>query len=293
MTPLVPRGAPIAVVAPCGAYDPDRFERGLQIARAYGHDLRPLPDLLRPHRYLAADDDQRATQLAEALTSPDYAAVWIARGGYGLTRIVHRLPWSELPPRPVLGFSDVTVLLSALHAAGAGPAIHAPVIHSLPITDEPSLAHLFALLEGRAPAPMAGDPWIPGRAEGWLCGGNLCLLAAACGTPWQLDARGAILVIEEIVEAPYKIDRMLQQLRSSGVLDGVAGVAVGELVGCDPPPDAGYSLAEIVVEHLAPLGIPVLGGVPVGHGAHNHAFVWGAPAVLDGATLTWTPRASA
>lgn len=289
--PLIPKGAPIAVVAPCGIVDPDRFEAGLRILRAAGHDPHPYPHMQRPWRYLAGDDDHRAAQLVDALTSPRWAAVWIARGGYGLTRILDRVPFHELPRRPVLGFSDVTVLLGALHAAGAGPAIHAPVVHSLPIHDAASLDHLFALLEGRPTPALVGTPWVDGDAEGWLCGGNLCLLAATCGTPWQLDARGAVLVLEEIGEAPYRIDRMLRQLVEAGVFEGVRGVAVGELVGCRPPEGADWTLRDVVLDHLRPLGVPVVGDLPIGHGARNHAFPWGARARLGGGRLSWTTDA--
>lgn len=284
---MVPRGTPIAVVAPCGIHEPERLDAGLQIVRAHGHLVRPFPDLLRPWRYLAADDDHRASQLLEALTSPDYGAVWIARGGFGLTRILDRIPFHDLPRKPVIGFSDVTVLLSALHAAGRGPAVHGPVVHSLPVSDEASIRHLFALLDGNASTRLAGAAWRDGDATGWLCGGNLCLLAAACGTRWQLDARGAILVLEEIGEPAYRIDRMLVQLTQAGVFEGVRGVAVGELTRCALPPGATFTLREVVVDHLAPLGIPIVGDLPIGHGERNMAFPWGARATLEGGVLSW------
>lgn len=286
--PLIARGAPIAVVAPSGIVDPERFEAGLQILRDAGHDPHPYPDMQRPWRYLAGDDDHRLQQLVDALTSPRWAAVWIARGGYGLTRLLERIPFGDLPRRPVLGFSDVTALLGALHAAGAGPVVHAPVVHSLPITDAASLAHLLALLDGRPLQALDGTTWVDGEATGWLCGGNLCLLAATCGTPWQLDARGAILVLEEIGEAPYRIDRMLRQLVEAGVFDGVRGVAVGELVGCRPPEGADWTLRDVVLDHVEPLGVPVVGDLPIGHGARNHAFPWGVRATLRDGQLSWT-----
>lgn len=289
MQPLVERGAPIAVVAPCGIYDEARLQAGLDLLREAGHNPVLFPDALQPWRYLAGTDDHRVAQLVEALTGPDWAAVWIARGGYGLTRILERIPFQELPWRPVLGFSDVTSLLSALHAQGRGPAIHAPVVHSLPKTDEGSIAHLLDLLDGRPLAPLLGVPWVEGEAEGWLCGGNLCLLAATCGTAWQLDASGAILVLEEIGEAPYRVDRMLRQLVQAGVFDGVRGVAVGEMVGCEPRPDADYTLRDVVLDHVQPLGIPVLGDLPIGHGARNHAFPWGARGRMADGALSWEP----
>lgn len=284
---LVPRGAPIAVVAPCGAYDPTRFERGLRLARAAGFELVPLPGLLQPHRYLASSDDHRLEQLQSALSDPRWAAVWIARGGYGLTRILDRLDLTELPRRPVIGFSDVTALHAAMHLQGLGPCVHGPVVHSLPITDDASLLHLWDLLDGAGGASLEGRSLIRGAASGPLLGGNLCLLAATCGTAHQLDARGAILVLEEVGEPAYRIDRMLQQLRSAGVLDGVAGIALGEMVSCKVPDGVDWTLGDVILEQLAPLGVPVVADLPIGHGAQNRAFVYGAEARLGDDRLEW------
>ena len=281
---LVPAGAPIAVVAPSGAHDVARFEAGLDIARGLGFDLRPTEGMLRPHRYLAAPDDVRRRQLRHALTRPDVAAVWAARGGYGLTRIIDTLDTRGVARRPVIGFSDLTALFCALRGTEA-TCVHGPVVHSLPITDEPSLDHLARLLGGRPLEPLEGTPWVEGRAVGPLLGGNLCLLAATCGTPHQLDAAGSLLVLEEIGEPAYKLDRMLQQLVSAGVFHGVAGVLVGELTDCRLPPGADYPLRDIFLDHLQPLGVPVLAELPIGHGGANRAFAWGRVGRLEGGRL--------
>lgn len=284
---LVPPGTPIAVVAPSHAYDPQRLEQGIAIARDRGHDLHPLPDLLQPHRYFAAPPERRLTDLVTALSDPAFGAVWIARGGSGLMHLLGDLPYHRLPRRPVIGFSDVVALHVALASRVGSPVIHGPVLHSLPITDEPSIDHLFALLEGRPVAALAGEAWIDGRAEGPLVGGNLTLLASTCGTAFQLDARGAVLVLEDIGEHPYRIDRSLQQIGMAGVLDGVAGVAVGTFVGCDPDEGADWTMRDVLLEHLEPLGVPVVGGLPIGHGERNRAFPWGARAALVEGTLSW------
>jgi muramoyltetrapeptide carboxypeptidase len=292
MAGLVPPGTPIAVVAPAHAYDPDRFEAGLRIARERGHDLRPLPGLLQPHRYFAAPAPHRLAQLVEALTDDQYGAVWIVRGGSGVTQLLEWLPYTRLPKRAVIGFSDVVALLVALTSRVGSPVVHGPVVHSLSLTDEASLDHLFDLLEGRPVAPLVGQMWVDGEASGALVGGNLCTLAAMAGTRFQLDAHGAILVLEEVTEAPYRIERNLQQLRSAGVLDGVAGVAVGTFLDCDPPAGAAWSLREVLLDHLGPLGVPVVGGLPIGHGPANRAFPWGVEATLAGGRLTWSTTAT-
>lgn len=281
MTALVGRDTPIAVCAPCGVYDVGRFERGLLLAREAGFDLQPLPGLLEPHRYLAGTDVHRRSQLHQALTSPDYGAVWIARGGYGLTRILDDLDLDGAQPRPVIGFSDVTALHNLLLASGLGPAVHGPVVHSLPITDDRSLEHLWALLDGRPTAPLTGVSWVAGSAEGPLVGGNLCLLAATCGTGQQLDTSGCILVLEEVGEPAYRVDRMLQQLTSAGLLDGLVGVAIGEFRNCRVPEGVDWTIRDVLIEHLGPLGIPVLADLPIGHGSGNHAWVAGRPGRLS------------
>ena len=277
---------PIAVVAPCSIYDEERLRRGMGIAAARGYRLEPLPGLLDPHFYLAAHDDVRAEQLQRALTSPDYGAVWVARGGCGMTRILDRLDFDAMDPdRPVIGFSDVTALLTTLHARRGGPIIHGPVVHSLPVTDDDSLDHLFAMLAGQKSASIQGERWLGGEAEGWLAGGNLCLLAATAGTGWQLRADGAILVLEEVGEAAFRIDRMLQQLESAGVFEGVRGVALGELYKCTTA--EGWTLRDLLMERFERLRSPVLGDLPIGHGARNRAFPIGAPARIIHDTLTW------
>jgi muramoyltetrapeptide carboxypeptidase len=288
MTPILAPGARIAVVASSHTPpDPARFEEGLALARGAGFDVQPLPDMLQPYRYLAGPDDHRLAQLMEALSSPEWDAVWMTRGGFGLTRLLPRLDLSAIRPKPILGFSDVTALFAALQPHGLGPLIHAPMIYSLPITDPPSWRHLVDLLAGRDLESMRGETWSPGSASGWLCGGNIAMFAALCGTPWALRPRGAIVVLEEVGEAPYRVDRLMQQLVSSGFFEGVAGVAFGQFVECDVPKGATWTVREILMEHVGPLGVPVLADLPVGHGAQNWAFPYGAAATIRDGELSW------
>ncbi|TVQ92987.1 MAG: LD-carboxypeptidase [Deltaproteobacteria bacterium] len=265
-------GPRIAVVAPCHAFNEDRYQAGVRWLRERGAEVVEAEDLRARHRYFAGSDEHRLKTLVHALTAPDIDAVWAARGGSGITRLLRRIPWTSLPPRPVLGFSDLTPLLDQLALRGAA-AIHGPVLHSIGQTSADSLSHLEALLRGGALDPLPGHPLIPGRAEGPIVGGNLCLIASTCGTPYQLDASGAILVLEEVGEPPYKVDRLFQQLTDAGVFRGVAGVALGSFTGCGAPADAPWSLHEIFEEHLGGLNVPVLDEVPIGHGPDNHAFV--------------------
>ena len=288
MTMLVDRDLPIAIVAPCHPHRADRFERGLSLIEEAGWCPEPYPKLLEPRFHLAAPDEHRRTQLADALTDPRFGAVWIARGGSGLTRLLSGLPLRDLPPRPVIGFSDATALLVALYQSGhRGPLIHGPVVHSLGMTDSPSREHLFRLLAGETTDALVGTPWVGGQAEGPLTGGNLSLLAALCGTPWQPDAQGHVLVIEEVGEPAYRIYRMFQQLDDAGVFRGVAAIALGTFVDCSVPSGASWTLADMLRDRLASLRVPVLAELPIGHGPANRSFPLGARALVGHGTLSW------
>lgn len=283
---MIPTGSTIAVVAPASAFQPEKLEAGLAIARAAGHELVVFDGVLEPHRYLASDDATRRAHLVRALTDPAFSAVWAVRGGYGVTRLLDDLPWHQFPPRPVIGFSDLTPLLDALRVRCGSPVVHGPVLHSLGATDAPSRAHLFDLLAGRPTAPLEGTAWVGGTACGPLVGGNLAMIAATMGTPFQLDTTDAILMLEDVGEAPFRIDRMLTQLRSGGLLDGLAGVALGEWPGCQPRTDL-WRLEDVLLEHLGGLGVPVVADLPIGHGAANRALPLGARATLGDAQLSW------
>jgi muramoyltetrapeptide carboxypeptidase len=288
MNRLLQPGARVGVFAPSGNFDPGRLEAGLSLIRGWGLEPVLAPGLGLRHRYLAGDDEARLADLIWAMSDPGLDAAWLARGGYGLTRLLHRIPFDALPRRPVIGFSDASALFAALARRGAGLPVHGPVLQSLAdLADDASRVALRNLLmEGRG-ASWRGRVLRPGAASGRLVGGNLCTFASLAGTPWALQAAGAILLLEEVGERPYKVDRLLTQLLRSGALDGVCAVVLGSLEGCEEPGQRDWSAELIVAEGLAELGVPVLAGLPVGHGTRNHAFPWGVEARLDGDLLCW------
>ncbi len=286
MAPILPVGSRIAVIAPASRFVPDRLEQGLNMLRDWGYIPHVFDGVSDPVRNFSAPDSVRLAHLVRAFKDPQYDAVWAIRGGYGVTRFIDAIPWDTLTAKPLLGFSDLTPLLDVASRKLAAQCVHAPVIHSLPNHDDASLAWLKALLVGDARAPLAGDIWVAGSATGPLVGGNLCMLASTCGTSSQLDATGCIVVLEDVGEPAYRIDRMLQQLASSGVLDGVAGIALGTFTGCAAPDGQGWDVDDVLRDHLAGLGVPVLAGLPIGHGAANHAFVVRSRAVLANGTLS-------
>ncbi|MFT7521232.1 MAG: muramoyltetrapeptide carboxypeptidase [Kiritimatiellia bacterium] len=269
-TTLLPPGSTVTAVAPSHRFDEDRYRSGRSTVESHGYRIVEQDGLRERHRWFAGTDEHRLTALKRAFARPDSDAVWAVRGGSGMTRILPHLDFNDLVIKPIIGFSDLTPLLDQIARAG-GTAIHGPVLHSLPSTDPTSVRHLFDLLAGRAVAPMPGRTMVAGAARGPLVGGNLCMLASTCGTPFQLDARGCILVIEEVGEPLYRVDRMLQQLVSAGVFRDVIGVAVGAFTGCGAHGDS--LLDDVLDDHLDPLNVPVTRDLPIGHGAENRAWI--------------------
>jgi muramoyltetrapeptide carboxypeptidase len=234
--------------------------------------------------YLSADDAARTADLTRAWCDPDVRAVFCARGGYGAQRVVDLLDWQTFAaagPKALVGFSDVTALHQAFASRLGLSTIHGPVVSSLGRIDQESRDHLRSLLlEPRAGTSLTPEPavtLVAGRAEGTLVGGNLALLAAELGSGYGTAASGSVVVLEDTNEPLYKVDRLLTQLLRAGWFDGVRGIALGEFVG----DESDASVRDLARERLGPLGVPMVAGVPVGHGERNLAFPLGVAVVLD------------
>lgn len=233
------------------------------------------------HGYLAGDDDRRAAELSEALEEPGLAAIFCARGGYGASRYAHRMPWEALRRHPkwLVGFSDVTALHLEANRVGVA-SLHACNVTALGRSDAPTRDGLRAVLEEPdLPRVWAGTPCQDGDVSGPLWGGNLALVHACAAAGRLALPRGAVLLLEDVGERPYRLDRMVTTLVVGGHLDAIAGVVVGELTACAPGSD-GVRPLEALVDVLAPLGVPILGDVPVGHGRRNEPVVLGGPVQL-------------
>lgn len=278
--------------APAGPVPAEGVRPGLD-ALAQHFDLVVADDLCRADGFLAGSDDRRAEELNAALRDPDVRAIWIARGGYGLTRILPRLDAAALraDPVPIVGFSDATAILSWARCAGVR-AVHGPVVTQLGALDPSDLRWAVQLVTGEVGAgAVLGDELealaaAASPTEGPLVGGNLSLLAHLAGTRWQVDADGALVVVEDVGERPYAIDRYLTHLELAGGLRGARGLLAGDFTRCDETrgparPDA----FEVVGERAAAFGLPAWRGLPVGHGAVNRAWPYGGAAVLEGGAL--------
>lgn len=276
-------GDRVAAIAPAGPVPEDRWQAGLAILRRR-YDVDWSPRLLTRTGYLAGDDSARRSELETALRDDSIRALFCARGGYGVMRLLDTLDPGLLAahPKPIVGFSDIT----ALHAwaLGAGVlSVHGPVVTQLAdLADEDHQA-LFALLEGEPTPSWSGlrSLGAPRCVTGPLVGGNLELVSRLCGSRFAFGLRGAVLLLEEVGERPYRMDRALTQLMLSGALSQLAAVVLGDWVRCEEPDGSGPSAEEVVCERLAPLDIPILAGLPVGHGARNRALGHGIEVRVD------------
>jgi muramoyltetrapeptide carboxypeptidase len=280
-------GDRVAVVAPAGPVREPALDAGLDVLRSWGLEVEETEHVRGRHDrlgYLAADDAARAQDLTRAWSDPDLAAVLCARGGYGTQRMVDLLDWQSLAqarPKTLVGFSDITALHQAFAARLGLSTIHGPSVSSLASADEESREHLRLMLfqpsAGTTLTPAPARRLLGGRAEGVLVGGNLALLAAGIGTGSSLSAAESVVVLEDVSEAPYRLDRLLTQLLRAGWFDGARGIVVGALTDCGPAEE----VADVLLDRLAPLGLPTLVDAPFGHTEHNLAFPFGVPAVLD------------
>lgn len=309
------------------ASDPLRVEASIHALESLGLRVKASPHCADVHGYLAGDDATRASELMAAFADPETSAVICLKGGYGTPRILDRVDYGVIAAHPkfFLGYSDITALHVAFYQRAGLVTFHGPMPCSdmVPDFDPDSRSALencvwgdtsaskrepsdtvrgggdsdgLALLSSpSAFAPLSlgnpeSRPFVAlsgGVAEGPLVGGNLSLLAAAMGTPYALDAKGKIVFIEDVDEAPYRIDRMLTQLRLAGVFEACAGVAFGAWTRCDS--QAGrrsLSIAEVIADIVIPCGKPVLSGVEAGHCAPTLTLPFGVRWRLDATRAT-------
>lgn len=289
-------GALVGVAALSGPVREEDLAAGVATLESFGYRVRLASNVLsrEPLLGLAGDDDARLAGYLALVSDPEVDAVLFARGGYGVTRLLGRLPEGLIRETAKLhcGFSDVTALSAFLRERCGLVSIHGPMVAAdLATALDPLTAAWFpALLEARAPRRLevpSADVLVPGDAEGPLVGGCLSLLAALAGTPWEYDFRGALLFIEEVGEEAYRVDRMLGTLLSTGRLDGLAGIMAGSMTrvtfgGVEDP----ERLRRLLLDRFAPLGVPVAVGFPFGHAGPNVPLPVGARAAWNGGTRT-------
>jgi muramoyltetrapeptide carboxypeptidase len=283
-------GSTIGVCSPSGPVEADTLEVCSQIWHDAGYRVRIAPHAFERRGFLAGHDDERLADLLALWRDPSVDAIVASRGGYGLTRLLHRLPAEELrrERKLYIGHSDSTALLLWLRECAGMASLHGPMLQRTDWSPE-SQASVLALARGEGPEtkPLQGAVVRGGRASGVLVGGNLSLVLASLGTDWEIDTQGAILFFEDVGEQPYALDRALVQLENAGKLACAAGVAVGQLVDCESRryPDA--SSRSVIEERLGlAFSGPVVVDLPFGHCADNRSMPVGTLAEIDGATGT-------
>lgn len=263
--------------------------------------LQYEPDIFRRHRYLAGDDERRFSELTRALSDPSTRAVFCARGGYGTMRLLEKLggdATGQVPShsdvcKPIIGFSDITALHQWRQRSGL-VSVHGPVLTQLGRLGHATRERLFSLLESDSPAvPLHGTvTFVEGTAEGPLLGGNLSVFTRLLGTPFMPDLDGAILLLEDVGERPYRLDRMWTHLQLAGVFRRIRGIVLGSFTSCEERDEA-YTSQDVLRELAVATGLPCAAGFPIGHGDCNEPVPLGVRVRLDatGGRLTFLESA--
>jgi len=287
----------VAIVAPAGKPDQDLLEAGIKVLTSWGLQVECGQHVYsQSHGYMAGTDAERLDDLQSMLDRKDIAAILCARGGYGCSRIVDQLNLNACKKHPkwLIGFSDITALHLKLYKEGIA-SIHGEVpVHFAREPYATAVAQLKDLLFGKVQAiqSSAHPLQIKGTAKGELMGGNLSLLVDALGTATAPDTQGKILVIEEIDEYFYKVDRMLTQLLRAGKLENLSGLIIGQFSAMKDTKQAfNESVAEIVIQKAGHFAYPIAFDFPVGHEPFNQSWLHGVNAQLEvsekGAVLSY------
>ncbi len=295
------KGDTIGLIAPGYSVKRETLEDAKNTLIGMGFVPSHTERILGKHGYFSAPDKERAEDLNEMFTNPEINGILCARGGYGCTRIMDMIDYGNISKNPKVftGFSDVTALLNGIHQQTGLITFHGPVGSTL--NDPYTIAQLqqvvmhpkhdliienAVLIDERLKKNVEFDRYVitPGMANGKLVGGSLTLVNALIGTPWEIDFTDSIVCLEDIEEQPYRIDRMLTQLLEGKTFKKAAGVAFGVCIGCNasPNPDS-FSLKEVIMDRIKPLGIPAVYGMSFGHIDNNFTF----PIGLDATLNTW------
>jgi len=278
-------GDAVGVVAPASRVPAEDLAAGIALLEDR-YEVVTYRDLSGGDGMLSGSDSARRQELQAALDDTRTRAIIAARGGYGTVRALRGLSLEAFSaaPKAVVGFSDLTALLCGLMAQVGTVTVHGPMVCQIGRRGTKTLAPLVRLLEDTesgAPEIRELTAIVPGKAKGPLVGGNLTTLAHLIGTGMFPQLKGAILFIEDVDERPYRLDRCLVHLREAGVLEGLAGVVVGDMTGCEPIGEE-QSASEVIASFLLGLGKPAVVGAPAGHGARNVPLPLGVAVEIDG-----------
>jgi len=270
----------MGIVAPASPVNQSEISQGLKLLESFPLKLKPAPHLFDHLNYLAGPDHDRVSDLHQMFSDPDIKAIFCARGGYGSARLLNRIDFDLIRnnPKIMVGFSDLTALLIAIYKQSGLITIHGPTLSDLPKNKNwANLSRLITTPHRPQVFFRQGKIIRDGKARGILLGGNLSTICSLLDTPFLPSFEGAILFLEEKGESPYRLDRMLTHLLLSDRLDQLSALAIGQIEDCGEK----ETINSLLEERLGGLNIPVVTGLPVGHGAENIALPLGIPALLD------------
>jgi muramoyltetrapeptide carboxypeptidase len=284
--PPLQKGDLIGIAAPASPFDRIEFEKGVQTLQNLGFQVRFRDDIFSSHRYLAGEDCRRIDELMGYFTDPKVKAIVFARGGYGTMRILPRLDFDRIArtPKIVIGYSDMTPLLIYLHQHFSWAVFHGPVVakgmgDQFKNRGKNSLLHALTKPTSLGEVKNEGLAYLKkGKANAPLIGGCLSMIIANLKTPYEIDTEGVILFLEDVNEKPYKIDRMLTQLRLAGKFEGVKGLVFGPFQNHGGSPK---EVEEVILDVLADLKIPIVFGFPSGHMDDMMTIPMGVEVELD------------
>ena len=281
--PRLKAGDTLGIVAPSGHFPQELFDQGLTIIESMGFSVKVPPEVHAVHGTFAGSDEQRAAIIHQMFADPDVQGIVCARGGYGALRVLSRLNYDIIRQNPkcLIGFSDITALLSALQQKTGLVVFHGPTVTTLPEADDQSLSSWQENLTTPSQVALHADGGAtihPGQGSGIVCGGNLTTLSHLLKTPFEPDLQERILVLEDRGEAPYRIDRMLTQLKLSGYLTQLNGLCLGAFTECGAY-DEVLAVVQDIFDDLP--HIPILAGLPIGHQSRNMTLPLGLPVTLD------------
>lgn len=297
--PPLQRGDTIGIVAPASNIKKEMLDAGVANLRKLGYEVALGDSVLDQDLYFAGSAEARARDLMQMFLRPDVKAILCARGGYGSNYLLPLLDLNAIRRKPkiLVGYSDITSLLTWIHDETALVTFHGPMV-TKDFAHEGGVAldAWFSAVEGRGELAVDSQSsplrtLIPGLAEGVLYGGCLSILAASLGTPYEIETGGTILFLEDIATKPYQVDRMLVQMKYAGAFDGVRGFVFGEMLDCVQPGGQSYTLEEVIMRVLGNLKVPIAFGLSSGHVQRNNITLpIGVRARLrasgDSATLT-------
>ena len=295
--PALKAGDKIGIIASASSFNRAGFEAGCERLRQMGYEPVYSESIFDRDLYFAGSTERRVRELEETLQRSDIAALICARGGYGSNYLLQPVDFRKFTDHPkiLLGCSDITTLLTAITDRTGLVTFHGPMVaKDIAAADGMDVASWKSALTGAVSwsiATQGVEVLRPGHAQGRLYGGCLSMLVASLGTDFEIQTDDTLLFLEDIGEKPYRIDRMLMQLRLAGKLEAVRGIIFGEMLGCAATPDQGYTLQQVIMRMLEDFKGPIIYGLKSGHvTSGNITLPIGVKAEVaadkNGATLT-------